>query len=98
MLWYPFDMAKKSKIIQVPMPASLVESLDELSEKQDVSRSALIREACTKYVTSTQLAEWDKQSEEGYARIPEDAEGGWRDKLAAQAMGYEDWSHMDDAE
>jgi metal-responsive CopG/Arc/MetJ family transcriptional regulator len=89
-------MAKKAKIIQVPMPAELVESLDELSEKQDVSRSALIREACAKYLASTQEAEWDRQSEEGYARFPEEDEGGWREKLAAKIMGYEDWSDMDD--
>jgi metal-responsive CopG/Arc/MetJ family transcriptional regulator len=85
----------RNKIIQVPMPAELVESLDELSGKQDVSRSALIREACTKYLTSTQEAEWDKQSEEGYARFPEEDEGGWRNKLAAEVMGYEDWSDVD---
>jgi metal-responsive CopG/Arc/MetJ family transcriptional regulator len=80
------------------MPAELVESLDALSEKQDVSRSALIREACAKYLTSSQEAEWDKQSEEGYARFPEENEGGWREKLAAEVIGYEDWSGEDDRE
>jgi metal-responsive CopG/Arc/MetJ family transcriptional regulator len=84
-------MAKKAKIIQVPMPAELVESLDELSEKQDVSRSALIREACAKYLTSTQEAEWDRQSEEGYARFPEEDEGGWREKLAAEVWAKDAW-------
>jgi metal-responsive CopG/Arc/MetJ family transcriptional regulator len=95
-LWYAFHMAKKTKIIQVPMPPELVESLDQLSEKQEVSRSALIREACAKYVTSTQEAEWDRQSGEGYARFPEEDEGAWREKLAAEVIGYEDWSDMDD--
>jgi metal-responsive CopG/Arc/MetJ family transcriptional regulator len=89
-------MAKTTKIIQVPMSTELVESLDELSEKQDVSRSALIREACVKYLTSTQEAEWDRQSEEGYKRFPEKDEGGWREKLAAEVIGYEDWSSQDE--
>ncbi len=89
-------MPKKSKIIQVPMPEQLLASLDEMSQKQEVSRSALIREACAKYITSTQEAEWDRQYAEAYAKHPEDDEGGWRDKLAAEVIGYEDWSDVDD--
>jgi metal-responsive CopG/Arc/MetJ family transcriptional regulator len=87
----------KNKIIQVPMPAELVESLDELSEKQDVSRSALIREACAKYLSSTEEAEKIRRYIEGYTKYPEDPEGGWRDKLAAEVIGYEDWSDVDDS-
>ncbi len=91
MLWYSFHMARKTKIIQVPMPPELVETLDALSDKQDISRSALIREACAKYVTSSQEAEWDRQSEEGYARFPESNEGGWREKLAAEVWAKDAW-------
>ncbi len=85
-------MPKKSKIIQVPMPGALLASLDDLSHKQDVSRSALIREACAKYITATQEAEWDRQYIEGYKKFPEDDEGGWRDKNAAAVWGDEDFS------
>lgn len=88
-------MAKKAKIIQVPMPPELVESLDALSDKQEVSRSALIREACTKYLTSAQEAEWDRQYTEGYTKYPEDDEGGWRDRNAAQVWGDEDFSEWE---
>jgi metal-responsive CopG/Arc/MetJ family transcriptional regulator len=94
MLWYPFHMAK-NKIIQVPMPAELVESLDELSEKQDVSRSALIREACAKYLSSTEEAEWVRQYVEGYTKYPEMVsadEAKARLMLAAEVWGDEDFS------
>jgi len=73
------------------MPEGLLESVDELSHKQGVSRSALIREACARYVSSTQEEEWDRLSDEGYARVPEDEEGGWRDKLAADVMAKDEW-------
>jgi metal-responsive CopG/Arc/MetJ family transcriptional regulator len=82
----------KNKIIQVPMPAELVESLDELSEKQDVSRSALIREACAKYLSSTEEAEKIRRYIEGYTKYPEVDEGDWREQLAAEVWGEEDFS------
>ncbi len=88
-------MAKKAKIIQVPMPAELVESLDELSEKQDVSRSALIREACAKYLTSTEEAEKIRRYIEGYTKYPEEIsneEAEARLRLAAEVWGDEDFS------
>ncbi len=88
---YSFHMAK-NKIIQVPMPAELVVSLDELSEKQDISRSALIREACAKYVSSTEEAEKIRRYIEGYTKYPEADEGNWREVLAAEVWGEEDFS------
>jgi metal-responsive CopG/Arc/MetJ family transcriptional regulator len=50
-------MPEETKIIQVAMPAELIESSDQMLQKQDISRSALIREARAKCLTSTEEAE-----------------------------------------
>ena len=62
-------MKKKSKIIQIPVPEELLRELDELSQKRGESRSAVIREACVKYVTSLEDAERNRRDEEGYRRM-----------------------------
>lgn len=85
-------MPKKSKIIQVPMPEDLLTSLDKLSHEQDLSRSAVIREACAEYVASTQKAESIRQYVESYEKYPEEDDGDWREQLAAEVLGDEDWS------
>ena len=68
-------MKKKSKIIQVPVPEDLLRELDELSQKRGESRSAVIREACAKYVTSLEENDLDRQYIEGYARMREKMKG-----------------------
>jgi len=63
------NVKKKSKIIQIPMPEELLRELDELSQKRGESRSAVIREACAKYVTTVDKAERDRRDEESYRRM-----------------------------
>lgn len=74
-LWYSFHMPKKkSKIIQVPMPEELVESLDRLSYERGESRAFVIREAAAKYVARAEDAEKARRYIEGYEKFPEDEE------------------------
>ena len=65
---------KKTRIIQVPMPADLVEKLDAISYEVEESRAHVIREAVAKYVTAREEEELDRRYEEGYRRYPEDIE------------------------
>ena len=64
-------MATKSRIIQVPVPEELLRELDALSEKRGQSRSALIREACAKYIATAEKEELVRQYIDGYRRMPE---------------------------
>ena len=73
---------KKNKIIQVPMPEDLLGELDALSQQQDRSRAALIREACAEYLASAEEAEKSRQYVEGYEKFPED-----EDDVAWAKMG-----------
>ena len=65
---------KKNKIIQVPMPEDLVESLDRLSYERGESRSYVIREAAAQYLARAEDAEKARRYIEGYERYPEDEE------------------------
>jgi metal-responsive CopG/Arc/MetJ family transcriptional regulator len=64
----------RNKIIQVPVPQELLDSLDSLTKKQGKSRSAVIREACATYIAATEEAERVRQYVEGYKRMPEGEE------------------------
>jgi hypothetical protein len=83
---------KKSKIIQVPVPEDLLYQLDKLSHELGESRSAVIREACVKYVTDLEEAEFDRLYIQSYTDYPEEDEGDWREQLAVEVWGDEDWS------
>ncbi len=87
---------KKNKIIQVPVPEDLLRELDELSEKRDQSRAALIREACAEYMANLAEAEADRRYIRSYTEMPEtDEEREWGElgsQLAAEVWGEEDWS------
>ncbi|MEO8457977.1 MAG: CopG family transcriptional regulator [Chloroflexota bacterium] len=85
-------MPKKSKLIQVPMPEELLATLDSISHEQDVSRSALIREACVEYIATSKKAEDVRRYVESYTKYPEKDEGNWRELLAAEVWGEEDFS------
>lgn len=61
---------KKNKIIQVPMPEELVESLDRMSYERGESRAFVIREAAAKYVADADEAEAVRQYIEGYEKLP----------------------------
>lgn len=89
-------MRKRTKVIQVPIQEDLLGRLDEASRERGQSRSAFIREACTRYVTSLREAELDRQYEEGYRRFPEStADSEWRLRLAAEVWGEENWDDWD---
>ncbi|HEU4760576.1 MAG TPA: ribbon-helix-helix protein, CopG family [Dehalococcoidia bacterium] len=62
------------KIIQVPVDRELLKALDEVSRSQGRSRSALIREACAKYIANADKEELIRQHIEGYRRMPETQE------------------------
>jgi len=59
------------KIIQVPVDRELLEALNQVSRQQDKSRSALIREACAKYIADAEKEERVRQYVEGYQQMPE---------------------------
>ena len=59
------------KIIQVPVDRDLLEALNKVSREQAKSRSALIREACAKYIATAEKEELVRQYIEGYRRMPE---------------------------
>ena len=59
------------KIVQVPLDEELLKTLDHLSRRQGQSRSALIREACAKYIATAEKEELVRQYIEGYRRMPE---------------------------
>ena len=88
---------KKSRIIQVPMPESLVYSLDRLSEERGESRSAILREAAAQYVANADEAEKLRRYVEGYEKHPMSSEEiGWltaaAEVTAARWTQDEDWS------
>jgi len=86
-------MATKARIIQVPIGEELLSKLDEVSRDRGQSRSALIREACARYVANVWEAEAERRYIESYRNDPEDpAMGIAGAKLAAGVWGEEDWS------
>ena len=59
------------KVIQIPVDRDLLEALNKVSREQAKSRSALIREACAKYIATAEKEELIRQYVEGYRRMPE---------------------------
>jgi metal-responsive CopG/Arc/MetJ family transcriptional regulator len=88
-------MSKKTKIIQVPMPEDLVAKLDYVSQQQERSRSALLREAAAQYISRLDEAEKVKQYVEGYERYPEDEDDvAWAEMGAqelARTLAEDEW-------
>ncbi len=81
-----------NKVVQVPMDRELVSALDEASEKEQSSRSAVIRQACREYLRRVREEELDRQYEEGYRRIPEDMDlADAQLKMASKFLAKEDW-------
>lgn len=85
-----FHMA--NKIIQVPVDESLLKSLDETSRGQNVSRSALIRDACRRYLKALRDREADRLYAEAYGRAPDTGEAGdIQLKILDGVLSEEDW-------
>ncbi len=87
---------KKNKIIQIPVSEDLLRQLDELSERRDQSRSALIRDACATYIVSIEEEEAVQRYIRSYEEMPEtEEETEWAElgaQFAAEVWGEEDWS------
>ena len=87
------------KVIQVPVDNALLKALDELSQKRQQSRSAVIREACATYLARLEQDEADRRYIQSYIDMPETEEerqwGEFGVKLAAKNWGKEDWSEDD---
>jgi hypothetical protein len=86
---------KKTRIIQVPMPESLVNELDRLSDEHGESRASVIREAAARYIASAREAEAVREYIESYENDPEVDEGDWRERNAAEVWGKEDFSNWE---
>ena len=83
-------MAKK--VIQVPVDEKLLSSLDNLSKKQNKSRSELIRQACEEYLGQIDSEEQDRLYQQGYERLPEAAESGETQSiLSGEILSRESW-------
>jgi len=81
-----------NRIIQVPIDEPLLEALDEASQEQGTSRSALIRAACRDFLRHLRERKLDDLYEEGYRRIPHDpAVGEAQLRMAAEVLPQEDW-------
>ncbi len=59
-------------VIQVPMEQELLARLDQRAKAEAVSRAALIRNACKRYLRQIEDDELDARYEEGYRRIPDE--------------------------
>ena len=79
-------------VIQVPIERELLARLDRRARSEAVSRAALIRTACTRYLRQLENEERASQYVEGYRRIPEEI--GEQESLAwltAAELPNEEW-------
>ena len=80
------------KVIQVPVDEELLISLDQLSRKQRKPRSELIRQACQRYLGQVESEELDRSYQQGYEKLPEEAElGETQIALAGEILLKESW-------
>ena len=80
------------KVIQVPVDEELLVALDQLSKKQRRARSELIRQACQRYLGQVKSEELDRLYQQGYERLPEEAEvGEVQIALAGEILSKEPW-------
>lgn len=90
-------MPAKKAVIQVPLNKELLETLNALSRKRGQTRSALIREACERYIRDLEEERLDRIYEEGYRRFPEGSDLGEAQKaLLSDVWEEEDWSDLMD--
>ena len=90
-MWYNVEAMAK-KIIQVPLDAELLETLDRLSRRHRLARSELIRQACRRYIETAEREELDRLYEDGYRRLPETAGiAKAQESLAREVLEEERW-------
>jgi metal-responsive CopG/Arc/MetJ family transcriptional regulator len=83
-------MAKK--VIQVPVDEKLLIALDKLSRKQSKARSEIIRQACQQYLEQVESEELDRIYQQGYEKLPEEAEiGEAQVTLTGERLPRESW-------
>lgn len=74
-------MSRKETLVQ--LTDELLRALDSEAARQGKSRSAVVREAVTKYLAESSEAEISRQIVDGYTRIPPGTPDEWGD-LEAQ--------------
>jgi metal-responsive CopG/Arc/MetJ family transcriptional regulator len=80
------------KVIQVPVDEKLLIALDKLSRKQSKARSEIIRQACQHYLDQLESEELDRIYQQGYERVPEEAEiGKAQVTLTVEILPGESW-------
>lgn len=83
-------MSRKPVLVQ--LNEELIEKLDELTEVQGRSRSAVVRDAVERYVAAESEAEKDRRLVEGYTRIPPDDEfAAWAEASVRELLDEESW-------
>ena len=83
-------MARKQVLVQ--LSEELIRQLDEVAERRGESRSAVVREAVTKYVVTETEAEKDRRLVEGYTKFPPDDEfDAWAEQSAREMFEEESW-------
>ena len=84
------------KVIQVPVDDALLKALDDISQKRQQSRSAVIREACATYLARLEEDEADRRYIQSYIDVPEtEEERQWGElglKMLAEVTAEDDWS------
>lgn len=79
-------------VIQVPIDKALLGRLDQQARTQQLSRAALIRSACHRYLRQLESEERANRYVEGYRRVPEEtSEEESRAWLAAADLPAEEW-------
>lgn len=84
--------ATAGKVIQVPMPQALLETVTRYAEQRKESRAAFIRRALERYLAELREQEMEEAYIQGYRRIPEEVSvGEVGAKLAAMVFSEEKW-------
>jgi hypothetical protein len=80
------------KVIQVPMDEALLEAVNGRAKSRHSTRSAVIREACTDYLSRLEQEALDRKYVEGYRRKPESPlVGKLGEKMAREVWPEENW-------
>jgi metal-responsive CopG/Arc/MetJ family transcriptional regulator len=69
-MFYHMVMARREVLVQ--LDDDLIEKLDELARRTEVSRSALLRRAALAVLEADEWAQADKRLVEGYTEYPPD--------------------------
>lgn len=77
-------MARKPVLLH--LSEEELEKLDELVAQAGRSRSAVVREAITRYVATESVAEKERRHREGYERIPYDGEFDALNRMAWRSL------------